>query len=1142
MRELLSKHPVLRLIHKDASDFFRAKATATEDPLERAQYDRNTVYHEFQWQTSETAISNWQILVAERLGKEDFLSAFGLAEEVCLEEYARQLDQPQLACALSMQCLIALDLVDVCDDEDPREEKLQAAKRALASLQTQFPDCTGKLVLLDAMRAVRESFDPQILHLACTNLAAKNPENQWSLQACLPFDVFPNLKRSLAIGRNRLGDRRCVADFAQLVNNRPPPLDLEANPLSLFLLKSLADCLRSYGDPGSGLEVFAAFLAACEASGPAPARLAEIAAGILNDFMRFEAAAGFAGKSPNPNALSEFNLLLLQALARNFPAKALQQLQRFDRATDQTRGQAEGEAAIFASCCSALLCDTSATTTYLENAASLFMAVGRYDKAAYCHSQTAAFWMHHHGNFAKTREALERRSRSVVSIRDIQNIDQRLAFEMKIRTGSLSEVKTIDVAPLIKSATLAPYCYGRINVAITLLAVLRGESLRQHADELATLLIEAFEYLPDAIARSAYPWLLRDRRVRVSLDPGLEQRLVNLFVVGDDPPLLLDREAGPSDRAWACLTHAQLLRFIDRDKEAKTMTQAARSYFTGIGSLVGLREVWHISALSLWEQAQPDELGLFKEEHPGLCSVIAIEQAELALQRGDKVVADQWLQQIDLEQVRHQPSHFAPRALLVAAMLGTDGLKVGNLIREAEAAYRNLDDPRGIRRCRFWLSRVATRSAAGQAAPSPQTLFRWLPYPCRRMVLKRDTSHLELDEHVIAELDRPFRDSLNQLLSETMSCGESRIRKVEVLQWENEVAPHALMEAMMKAPDFFAGPFVSNLLKPKVGMAWYEAGSRDIVIASDHLFKAAFPWELARFNHPLWNELELGLMYRAVRAEDYPRRWLQQGLGLSTSDGLPVDGIIGPMTVAEARAFMHLHGANDLASLKALMRKEFSMKRTSAPTVVILQSTQEQQVLSRRGFADVSLLPKIYKSVGFRCSVYDGLSLDAYLSQHMGSAAPSVIHIYAPYVEERSTGDVSPNFGKHYANNAHSRVSQTSSLYQIPLLILDGPSEPDPAEQMRQIFLRNAVGTLYAQRLDCPNILALGLASHLFSDILLELLVEVMQGSNLREIYSTLTKASPAHSYEDLPLLLHKHTGTVAPALWTADPDLSILL
>ena len=64
----------------------------------------------------------------------------------------------------------------------------------------------------------------------------------------------------------------------------------------------------------------------------------------------------------------------------------------------------------------------------------------------------------------------------------------------------------------------------RIKVGITLMSLLYGEALQAYAHDLAELLVAGFEALPDTVARSAYPQVLRGQHDTCELDEQLRRR------------------------------------------------------------------------------------------------------------------------------------------------------------------------------------------------------------------------------------------------------------------------------------------------------------------------------------------------------------------------------------------------------------------------------------------------------------------------------------------------------------------------------------------------------------------------------------------------------------------------------------------
>src|SRR5882724_1126373 len=182
--------------------------------------------------------------------------------------------------------------------------------------------------------------------------------------------------------------------------------------------------------------------------------------------------------------------------------------------------------------------------------------------------------------------------------------------------------------------------------------------------------------------------------------------------------------------------------------------------------------------------------------------------------------------------------------------------------------------------------------------------------------------------------------------------------------------------------------------------------------------------------------------------------------------------------------------------------------------------------------------------------MFSGVSLSYFIREQSSRQLPSIIHIYAPYIEQKSGGEVQPDWGGWHdfdyskppspslPSDSPAERGEAHQRGVYPLLVLDGPGELERTEQVRQIFLRNAVGTLVARNPLFPHILGLGLDQYPNFEILGSLLSGIRKGQCLRELYETIAGGMPKLSTESL----HRNTGRLAPALWSADPDLNVIL
>jgi hypothetical protein len=509
---------------------------------------------------------------------------------------------------------------------------------------------------------------------------------------------------------------------------------------------------------------------------------------------------------------------------------------------------------------------------------------------------------------------------------------------------------------------------------------------------------------------------------------------------------------------------------------------------------------------------------------------------------------------VDLEGLRQWPSHFHPRALLVAARLaGGDGEQRLGLLREASAAFEGLGNPRGIARCRRAIARVEMGDSVRTLAPKVGTgtiayaMETWTAPTRWTLTLGRTGDRLMLG-------NLPFETPgprLSQRIGTVFGNSRADVAALTAAMQEgSEVAPPALVSGLASEPGRFVEDVAAGLLAPIGRWPATKGQSLDLAIDGERQSAAALPWELLRLDQESWQSRHLDLLYRLPgpqAGERYAVRWLQAGLRATLAPDLVVDGIIGPRTRKAMDAALAEHGG-DTQRVRARLREALAAAQAGGrrPTAVIIAANQGVQSRSRRGITySNSRLPDIYQKEGFDLQLVQELDLDGWLRQSGTKLPPTIIHIYATWMEERTTGYLGPDLGQRFIRGGplgkNSSGRGGPGWPQIPLLILDGPGEPDPAEQVRQILIRNAGASVYARRADCPNVLALGLDTSPDLGALQGLLSAVRRGEPLRDIYRGLAGDPPGFPWPDLGGALASLTGQLAPALWTANPDLSIL-
>ena len=1156
MRALLREREVLRRIHRDAAEYFEKNAAAAVDSRDRISALREAIYHRIQFQ-GRAAAEYCGRLCRQHMDAEEYHTAFELAEEIVAPEYRPQgdttlVDDETIRSAYTVQCLAAIDLADLA--VGPQSERkgdeledsiwLGQANHALGELERLELSEVRETVVSDVIsNLIRCMIAVRLPHQSREQLCESVLQIESRLLQDHPMDLHERIVRSVGIGQAKLGNRQCREHFATLLNARLRSTEKMNRPMTGFLIKSLAQAEEIHGTEESELRALSAAILSISKAGPGNRLFFEatrVATALMETVMRPEAAAGLIEELPEVDANLE--LCRIRATVKDDPVTAKERLNSFRiEHQDQHAGLLMAESLVDSAWANAMLADVYGFQAALSDAFGSFRTTKGTYRAAQCRLMEAEICVHHQGNYARASSAIREWGRSAHAKSthdDPEALRARLlTYEINEHTAELLST-TILADDLLAEAWRSTHVADQIRCAMTLFRNLKRDDLLERANRIAELLIQGFTCIQDGVARSRYAWLLRDTRRTVKLNSKLHKRLVKLIRTGSEK--LFGRFPGKSDKAWASLANAHLLRFLGEDKAALDFTRSASIYFSQKRSLTGLREVWYLNAILGSKQPSPRELDQFADdEYRTLRRAIAVEQAEYCLIGRNVSTASKWLELIELQDLDTLPSCFGPRALFAMAVRDSrrgDQDSAARLLKTAEQAYSRLDDKLALSQISSRFSGEATLIENIRAASTPQDNESvWSAAPARLLKLSYPREK-QRDAGV------PFGvEHLTEIAGQRSPSEQSLLR--EKLMTDVDAAPYELVEAVANHPRTFAGRVIERLFRDELPHSDIVMAS-DLVIASENIALAGVPWELARWNKNLWRSYQFGLLYRAVSGGDrYRVRWLQEALRAASEPSLKVDERWGSRTADALSRFKMSSAISEIAEVKTRLRQlHADHARPEEPWAVILQSTFERQRTSQRGLqVSGSMLPKLYEECGFRCRTFEGLDLEAFNSEWTGKTQPVIIHIYAPYAESRSTGSVEPDFGNR-SSSLRRMPSRAAALTVPSLLILDGPAEPDPIEQMRQIFLRNATGTLLAQR-GMANIIALGLDAQPDFRTFEKLLSGIRSGCSLRELYASIADRGPGMSLEQLDTdAICGATGSVVPAIWTADPDLSVLL
>ncbi|MEQ9408685.1 MAG: hypothetical protein RIK87_13195 [Fuerstiella sp.] len=1142
MRHLLRQHPVLRSIHGDAAAFFEQKAAAA-DAADRCAFLQEAVYHSIQLKGTDAGPELMSRL-QQSAAAEDAEAVVAVAEEITRDEHRSTSDplvEPaHYRTALQYQCTAAIDLLDQAEDEDARRRWSQIADHAATQLESiaarEAPMMRAAIDLRTSLiRSAREKALNILMQVKVDQFPSMITGFLNSLQQkALGILKLTNaeslsalIARSLSIGFELLAHDVCVSGFRCLVLWRLQNPEIASRPMTMFLAQSHARCLRIFGGTQEDYQLFARVIALPGFSEDRQISATRSIAALFQTWLRPASAAAFI-RSRGHERDPELDLVCRKSEGSTAPAAAAEKLEELVTRHSRLSSTSDPAESVVPSALVnqawylTMLADVNHALSVLRDAAGTFARESRTAQAAWCYLMESEIWLHSFGNVRASQKALAQRQRSVHSGTDEQDPDwlreSLLEFELEAR----SRIDPTRYERLLEAAERSSVVDDRLRCAVTLCAVLTVPELQRLQTRIFDLLFSAFKRLPDAIARSDYPWLLRECRHRISLEPELEERLIKLVQLPDRLPELFGQPADSQDRAWAALRHAHLLRLVGRADIAKEDVAEAGRLFSERRSLTGLREVWYLQAVCGWRYPDPDELNLLRGKAPRLEAVTAVEQAEFAVLRSDFTSAEQWLTAEDLKCLAGHPSSFSGRADLICHAIALDRelptLPVPvRYLQSARKKFDRLGDPDALLRYQ------AAFQKSFNTTPSPSPMITEGP-----------------DLWTIADRHRiEFRVNRNQPQEPEnywirLLTSDSELQKN--LLNAREAAPYSLVVAVAEQPGWVAGAFDGLTLDTRK-----SAGSGiDFCLTGDHLSAMATPWELARFS---FNTAERPLIYRDVFNATYRIHWLQSALRAAGAHDLSQTGSWNPETAEALKEFVTQNRPTD--DLKQALRTVLAASLPACrPRAVVLQPTEYRQQEAQRGLSELGDEERflwLYEQHGFSCEIHHGLTLDDFAAEDTADEPPTIIHVYTSYRESRSDGTVEPDFGgggrKRKARKRGPEF-QPENPGLCSLLILDGPGETDNAEQVRQLFLRNATGAVLARDERWPNLLGIGLDQYPDTEFLQRLLAGIKAGVSLRQLYQALTGQDMVLSAETLC----RQTGVAAPVLWTSDPDLSVLI
>jgi tetratricopeptide (TPR) repeat protein len=1150
LRELLSENEIFWVLHRDAAEYFLARAAAEaarrdgapgEIPRDRqAEYLREAVFHRFQFE-GDAASRWWEEQVHAADGP---VARRALTRELSRgREFADREGRPvpwarggTLVSEHTLQqarlefCIASAELATIRALLWPQDPLWQDASDALERLQRGPADTlpAGRVALARAAvtlgaRRLGDVLDDLGVALESEDVSPR--ERLWlavlnagRLTAAGSAGVDVSLQRATELEHYALEERDVRGVLATFVAQRLRQRGLFDEAITVYVaaveeglgndenFRLLESATRSsVGDTETARSVAAKITA----SGSALSPLAQV----------YEARCLRRQQAFGPSlAVARGALAAVEATRDATPLSTL------------VRGTALLEIGRIEA---SLLRIVSARAAFAD-ALRAFGDAGDAESTASCYLQEALLVLDGLGNLKATGVALDYADRVAPGGGDVALLAQLTRAELAHCLGDETGAAAIldGVWPTDEGAALPT------RVAVTALigiAVGRPRDRDRYVEQLA----KSLGQITPPIAR--LPFLTRAIRCQPLMPQSKGAKQLRAAVI---PPHGWDAELdslAPSDRPTLRLRAAALARLLgDRDEAGELLQAAWRETRDKEEPLVGLLEILRLARqlglADLISEAGPTATASARSqarEFPLLAAVTVVEYLEAARETRAELPedpatacsqAEQWLDQGGL-------SAEAWRARLAKLFADTSAPDEATAMSYRQAAVQLYTAAGNVQAAEEVQSRIT--GPGGRGGPSWPGLTVDLSLSKRTVDRKVAGGRFRL----LPRIQTVYPGSLQDLIPTWLQAAGT------------EPYPPELPDAIVGQWPEFKSALAELIDVTELARRLPRSPEQpDLAVRIKDGALQPLPWELAvskkHDDRPLFEEFRRAYRQSAHAAPDTRLvRVVQAGLNLFGSS-LQVDGVSGPDTANALRA---LESNQDPASIRAedpvtVQRLHKALLEGARPGAVIVQPAPSE------GPQFGSLVERRYDQAGFGACTVSQAHVPSLIVLLLASPPPVIVHVVGGLVatagmtavdlQASAPGWGSPDqAGLLTAADLDLALRAVSRDWPAPVVVLDVPAPSGLREIADQMLLRNSfAGDLFALGA-ARAVVATGLAGRKSGDLARSVLLEgLAHGDAIGDVIQRMRRQAPSSGFGRFD----KSAAFAATALWTNDPSMRL--